>query len=160
VRLCALPGSSVIRRRLKFTVATLAAALAAVILAVALLAAAVDAGYLRGPFIRFLSAHSGREIQIDGRLEAHFFSFHPRLSAERVTIGNPSWMPKGLTAEAGKISVTIELPWFDHGFGIERIETDAASLHLQRDSKGRANWQAHDPSEGRTHGSLPVIHSL
>lgn len=160
MRQWALPGSSVIRRKLKFAVVTVAAALATIILAVALLAAAVDAGYLRGPFIRFLTAHSGREIRIDGRLEAHFFSFHPRLSAERVTIGNPSWMPKGLTAEAGKISLTIELPWFDHGFGIERIETDAAALHLVRDPKGRANWQSHDPLEGRGGGSLPVIHSL
>jgi AsmA family protein len=155
-----LPGSSVIRRRLKWTAAGFAAAFAAIILAIALLAAAVDAGYLRGPFIRFLSAHSGRQIQIDGRLEAHFFSFHPRLSAERVTIGNPSWTPTGLTAEIGKVTLAIELPWFGHGFGIERIETDAATLHLIRDSNGRANWQMHEPLKGQGGGSLPVIHSL
>src|ERR1700722_15885498 len=130
------------------------------IIVIGLLAAAIDAGYLRGPFIRFLSAHSGRQIQIDGRLEAHFFSFHPRLSAERVTIGNPSWTPAGVTAEVGKISLAIELPWFGHGFGIERIETDATTLHLIRDIKGRANWQLHEPLKGQGGGSLPVIHSL
>jgi uncharacterized protein involved in outer membrane biogenesis len=160
VRQWALPGSSVLRRRLKFTAAALAAVLAAMIFAVAVLAAAVDAGYLRGPFIRFLTAHTGRQIQIDGRLEAHFFSLHPRLSAERVTIGNPSWTPKGTTAEAGEISLAIELPWFGHGFGIEKIETEATTLHLMRDSRGRANWQLHDPTEGRGGGSLPVVHSL
>ena len=138
----------------------MAAALAAIVLAIALLAAAIDAGYLRGPFIRYLSAHSGREIRIDGRLEAHLFSFHPRLSAERVTIGNPSWTPAGTTAEVGKVSLTIELPWFGRGFGFERIQTDAATLHLMRDAKGRANWQLHEPLKGQGGGSLPIIHSL
>jgi AsmA family protein len=130
------------------------------VILVGLLAAAVDAGYLRGPFIRFLSAHSRHQIQIDGRLEAHFFSLHPRLSAERVTIANPAWTPAGSTAEIGKISVAIELPWFGHWFGIERIETETAALHLIRDSRGRANWQLHDPTQGRGSGALPVIHSL
>jgi AsmA family protein len=148
-----------IRRRLKWLAITVAASFAAIVLAVALLAAALDAGYLRGPFIRFLGAHSGRQIRIDGRMEAHFFSFHPRLSAERVSIGNPTWTPAGLTADMGKISLAIELPWFGHGFGIERIETDAATLHLIRDTAGRANWQMHDPARGGG-GSLPVIHSL
>jgi AsmA family protein len=145
---------------LKRTGWALAATVAAMIVLVALLAAAVDAGYLRGPFVRFLAAHSGRQIQINGRLEAHLFSFHPRLSAERVTIGNPSWTPAGLTVEAGKITLAIELPWFGHGFGIERIETDAMILHLIRDSKGRANWQLQDLAAGKGGGSLPVIHSL
>lgn len=155
-----MPAIPVLRRRLKWTAAGLAAAFAAIILAIALLAAAIDAGYLRGPFIRFLSAHSGRQIQIDGRLEAHLFSFHPRLSAERVTIGNPAWTPTGVTAEVGKISLAIELPWFGHGFGIERIETDATTLHLIRDTQGRANWQLRAPIKGQGGGSLPVIHSL
>jgi AsmA family protein len=155
-----LLGSPVIRRRLKWAAATLAAAFATIIFGVALLAAAIDAGYLRGPFVRFIAAHTGRQIRIDGPLQAHFFSFHPRLSAERVTIGNPSWTPAGVTAEVGKISLAIELPWFGHGFGIERIAADAATLHLTRDSKGRANWQFHDPAQGRGGGSLPVIHSL
>jgi hypothetical protein len=145
---------------LKRTGWAFAATVAAMIVLIALLAAALDAGSLRGPFIRFLASHSGRQIQINGRLEAHLFSFHPRLSAERVTIGNPSWTPAGLTAEAGKISLAIELPWFGHGFGIERIETDATMLHLIRDSKGRANWQLHNPAAGKGGGSLPVIHSL
>ena len=155
-----LPQSSIVRRNLKRTGLAFAAAFAAMIILIGLLAAAVDAGYLRGPFIRFLSAHSGRQIQIDGRLVAHFFSLHPRLSAERVTIGNPTWTPAGVTAELGKISVAIELPWFGHWFGIERIETDTTALHLTRDSKGRANWQLHDPAQGRGGGALPVIHSL
>ena len=152
-----LPQSSIVRRNLKRTGLAFAAALAAMIILIGLLAAAVDAGYLRGPFIRFLSAHSGRQIQIDGRLVAHFFSLHPRLSAERVTIGNPTWTPAGVTAELGKISVAIELPWFGHWFGIERIETDTTALHLTRDSKGRANWQLHDPAQGRGGGALPSV---
>ena len=50
---------------------TTAAALAVLVVIVAVLAAAVDAGYFRGPLIRFLAARTGRLVQIEGHLEAH-----------------------------------------------------------------------------------------
>jgi uncharacterized protein involved in outer membrane biogenesis len=75
---------------------TTAAALAVLVVIVAVLAAAVDAGYFRGPLIRFLAARTGRLVQIEGHFEAHLFSLNPRVIAERVTIGNPPWMPAGV----------------------------------------------------------------
>jgi uncharacterized protein involved in outer membrane biogenesis len=152
-------GSPAIRRRLQWTAAAAAALIVIAAVLVAVLAAAVDTGYLRGPFIRFLAAHAGRRIQIEGPLEAHIFSRHPRLIAERVTIGNPPWMPAGLAAEIGKVSLEIELPGFGHSFGIERLEMEAATLHLTRDSTGRANWQLADPAKGGN-TALPIIRSL
>ena len=148
-------GSWIIRRALIGT----AAVLAALIFMAAMLAVAVDAGYLNGPFIRFLSVHTGRPIQIDGPLEARIFSFHPRIVAERVTIGNPSWVPAGVTAQIGKMSLRIDLPRPGHSFDIERLEMQSATLHLMRDSKGRANWQSSDPAQGGG-GTLPIIRSL
>ena len=50
---------------------TTAAALAVLVVIVAVLAAAVDAGYFRGPLIRFLAARTGRLVQIEGHLETH-----------------------------------------------------------------------------------------
>ena len=126
---------------------------------VAVLAAAVDAGYFRGPLIRILAAHMGRQVQIDGPIEAHIFSLNPRVIAERVTIGNPSWMPAGPTAQIGKLSLVIALPRFGRSFGIERLEIEAATLRLARDSTGHANWQLTDPDKG-TGAGLPIIHSL
>src|ERR1700728_469760 len=87
-----------------------AAALAALILLAAGLAAALGAGYFRGPIIRYLAARAQRQIQVGGIFEVHLFTLEPRLIAERVTLGNPPWMPSGTTAVIEKISMTVELP--------------------------------------------------
>jgi uncharacterized protein involved in outer membrane biogenesis len=135
------------------------AVLTALILGAAGFVAAVDAGYLRGSFTRFLAARSGRQILIAGTLEAHLFSLHPRLTAERVTIGNPPWMPAGITAEVGKISLVMQAPWFGRSFSIDRLEMEAATFYPVRESTGHANWQWTDPdkSAGKT---MPIIRSL
>jgi AsmA family protein len=148
-------GSFAIRRWLVRTVA----ALAALILLAAGLAAALDAGYFRGPIIRFLAARAQRQIQVGGVFEVHLFTLKPRLIAERVAIGNPPWMPSGTTAVIEKISVTIELPGFGHGFGIARLEMQGATLRLARDSRGHANWQLSDPDKSGAQ-NLPIIYSL
>ena len=64
-------------------------AVAALLVAIAGLAVAVDSGHLRGPLIRFVTARAGRPVKFEGVIQAHIFSFHPQLVAERVTIGNP-----------------------------------------------------------------------
>src|ERR1700722_8716230 len=99
-------GSSLMRRGLKWT----AAVSAALIVLVAVLAAALDAGYFRAAFIRFLEARSGRQIQVKGPLEVRIFSLSPTVIAENVAIGNPPWMPPGLTAEIGRISLVFATP--------------------------------------------------
>ena len=48
-------------------------------------AAAVDAGYFRGPLIRYFAACAGREIQV-GVLETHLLSFNPRVIATRTFV--------------------------------------------------------------------------
>jgi len=122
--------------------------------------ALVDANHFRGPLERFVSAHTGREIRIAGSLEAHLLSFTPRVIVDRVAIGNPPWMPPGPTAEIGRLSLSFELlPLFSHVFVIDRLETEATTLHLARAADGRANWQAHDPAKGPGTGP-PLIHSL
>jgi uncharacterized protein involved in outer membrane biogenesis len=148
-------GSFVMRRWLVRT----AAALAAFLLIAAVFAAALDAGYFRGPIIRLLAARAQRQIQVGGIFEVHIFTLEPRLIAERVTIGSPPWMPSGTTALIEKISVTIELPGFGHGFGIARLEMEGATLLLARDATGHANWQLSNPDENGAR-KLPIIYSL
>lgn len=120
----------------------------------------VDANKFRAPLARFIAARTGRYIRIDGSLKAHLLSLTPRLIAERVAIGNPPWMPPGPTAEIGTLSLSVELlPLFSRAFVIQRLELEAATLHLVRDSEGRANWQAHEPGKTPPKGP-PLIHSL
>jgi uncharacterized protein involved in outer membrane biogenesis len=144
-----------IHRGLKWTIGLLAALVAAL----AALVGAVETGYFRDPLIRYVATRAGREFRVEGTLETHVFSCDPRLIAERVVIGNPPWMPAGLTAEIGKVTLVIEMPCFGHSFGIEKLEMEGATLHLARDSAGRANWQLTDPSK-ESDQSLPIIRSL
>lgn len=128
-------------------------------LVVAGLAVSLDAGYFRGPALRYLAARSQRPIQVGGIFELHLFSRTPRLVAERVVIGNPPWTAAGTTAEIAELSMAIELPGWGHGFGIAKLEMRGTKLHLTRDSSGHANWQWRDPDKTTSHG-LPIIHSL
>jgi AsmA family protein len=140
----------------------LAVALACVVALIgiaAMLAAATDAGYFRGLLVRYIAAHSGRQILVKGPLHTNFFTRHPWFVAEQVTIRNPPWMPAGITAEIGRVSLTFAWPWVDHSFGIERLVIETARLHLERDVRGHANWQLSDPDKG-DQGGVPLIRNL
>jgi AsmA family protein len=115
--------------------------LAALIVATVIVGTLLDAGFFREQFIRTVGARLERTIKVDGALELHVLSLHPRVSAAGLTLGNPAWMPAGQTADIGKLSLAIELPWFGRSVGIERLELVGATLYLRRDSSGNANWQ-------------------
>jgi AsmA family protein len=146
------------RRALKGLLGTLAAVLVLLGLLVAALAL-LDANHLRAPLLRYLASHTGREFRIDGPLTAHLLSLHPSFTAEHLTIGNPPWSPAGNMAEIDKLTVELDLPSLSHDLVIRRLELEGASLHLQRDTAGHANW--HWKAPGILPGKgLPIIHSL
>jgi AsmA family protein len=151
-------ASPVTRRVLKGLLGTLAAVLLLLGVFVAALGL-LDANHLRAPLIRSLASHTGREFRIDGPLQAHFLSLHPSFIAEHVTIGNPPWSPAGDMAEIDKLTVELELPSFSHALVIRKLELQGASLHLQRDAAGHANWHWQAPGILPGKG-LPVIHGL
>jgi AsmA family protein len=151
-------ASPVSRRALKGLLGTLAVLLVVLGLFVAALAL-LDANRLRAPLIRYLASHTGRQVRIDGSLEAHLLSLHPTFVAEHVSIGNPPWSPAGNMAEIDRLTVVFDLPSFSHEFAVRRLEMDGASLHLQRDAAGHANWHWKAPGILPGEG-LPIIHSL
>jgi uncharacterized protein involved in outer membrane biogenesis len=154
-----MDGSLLTRQALKWTVRTLAV-LIVVIAALAAAAALVDAKHFRAPLIRLIAARTGRQIRIEGSLEVHLLSFTPQVLAERVTIGNPPWMPPGSTAEIGRLSLAFELlPLFADSYVIRRLEMESATLHLVRNSADRANWQWTEPGSAGGTG-MPLIQSL
>jgi uncharacterized protein involved in outer membrane biogenesis len=151
-------ASPLTRRVLKGLLGTLVAVLVLLGLFVAALAM-LDANHLRAPLIRSLASRTGREFRIDGALQAHFLSLHPSFIAEHVTIGNPPWSPAGNMAVIDRLTVEFELPSFSHALVIRKLELEGASLHLQRDAAGHANW--HWKAPGILPGKgLPIIHSL
>jgi hypothetical protein len=122
-------------------------------------AAALDLGYFRTPVVKLLTAAAGRPIRVEGALRLHILSLTPRLTAERVTIGSPSWTPPGVVAEIGRITVLLEMPRPSREMVIERLEIEDATLHLFRDASGHANWQLKDPDKSVPQG-LPLVRSL
>jgi len=122
-----------------------AGAVGALVVLAGAVAAAIQAGYFRGPLIRFIASHVGRAIKVDGDLHLQLFALHPRVTAERVTIGNPPWVPPGTTAVIDRLSFAIELPWIHRPLGIERLDAEGATLTLSRNDAGLANWQWMDP---------------
>jgi uncharacterized protein involved in outer membrane biogenesis len=138
----------------------LAVAVAIVVAAVAGFAAAVQAGFLRNTFLHLVSVRAGRPITVDGALRIELLSWTPSITAERVVIGNPHWMPPGRMAEIGSLSLVFEVPRRHHRFGVESLSMNSASLHLVRDALGRANWQWSDPTVPYTNTKLAIVRSL
>lgn len=129
-----------------------AAALVVVLLAALLLVQA----HLKDPIVRYVAAQSQRQIRVDGAFQANILSAHPRITAEGVVIGNPSWMPPGQTAEIGHLELTYTLL---PEFRLRTVFMERATLHLVRGENGHSNWQALPPGSGRGTGP-PLIQSL
>lgn len=147
--------SLVVRR----TLLGVGALLLILIAGIVFLGVALDTGHLRGPVTRFISARAGRPVTFGGALDIHMLSLHPRLTAERVTVGNPPWVAPGATAELGTVSLVLTDPWFGRPVGIEKLEIQDATLHLARDAAGHANWQWSPPGTQGGH-LMPIIRSL
>jgi hypothetical protein len=148
-------GSSLLRRALM----SLAGCVAFVILMIAVIGMALESGHFRGPLIRYLASISGRPLAVDGSLKLRVLSLHPRVIAEHLSIGNPAWMPQGTTAQIGKFTLAIAIPWFGQSFAVENLELEGATLHLERHADGHSNWQRYPPGTPSS-GGLPIIRRL
>jgi uncharacterized protein involved in outer membrane biogenesis len=142
------------RRWLKLTLRMLALLVA--MLAVLAAAVLILSSHLRGPVIRYVETHSGRQVRVDGKFDVYLFSLHPRIVAERVTIGNPPWTSSGTTAEIGHLALTFDLP----RLAIRGLEMEQATLYLSRDENLRANWQLQDPVTSGLGTGPPLLQSL
>jgi len=111
---------------------------------------------LKDPIVRYVASHSQRQVKVEGAFRVDILSLHPRIVADRVTIGNPSWMPAGVTAEIGHLELIYELL---PNFRLRTVVMEGATLHLTREKSGHSNWQARPPGSGRGTGP-PLIHSL
>src|SRR5580700_6037141 len=75
---------------LKWTGIVVGSLLVVLLIALAVLDANADA--LRGPIARAASAHLGRAVHIDGRLQLHLLSWTPRVVVNQLRIANPDWV--------------------------------------------------------------------
>jgi uncharacterized protein involved in outer membrane biogenesis len=120
-------------------------------------ALAIDAGYLRQLPIALLAADTHRSIQVGGAFHARVLSRHPQFTAEQVQIGNPTWMPPGVTARIERVTLTLAVPGYGQLLRIDRLSLEGATLNLVRHMDGSANWQLSNASNA---DEMPLIRSL
>ena len=139
-------------------------AAAAVVLALAgvepMLVLALQAGYFRGPLLALIGARFDRPIRIDGAMQLQLWSRHPRIVAQQVTIGNPSWVGAGDMARIERLDLVFAASAFGLHAVLERITMEGATLHLLRDATGHANWQRFNPDSAKVGKGVPLIREL
>jgi AsmA family protein len=140
-----------------------AAVLLVLIGSVPLLFALLDAGYFRGVLIHYVEAHFNRSIRVEGPLHLQLWTRHPRIVAERLVIGNPSWVARGAQApdemgRIGRLTLVFSAP-FGRGATLESVTLEDATLYLARDAQGHANWRR-DASKNPPSKGIPLIKEL
>jgi len=113
--------------------------------------------HLKEPLLRVLIARSGRQIRIDGSLEAHLLSPHPTVLIENLYVGNPTWLPAGVAAQASHVAIYLEWQLAPVPLRIRRLEVLGARLHALEEPDGRANWHLHADGPG---SGPPLMRSL
>ncbi|MEO6185202.1 MAG: AsmA family protein [Steroidobacteraceae bacterium] len=133
--------ASAFQRWLKWPLLVLAALLVLLLALVTGTAALVDAGYFHEPIRKMLVAKAQRDIEV-GHVETRLLSWHPSLTAERVVIHNPPWMPAGILAAIDRASLTLATPTLAEPLRFRHLELQGATFNLLRDASGKANWRA------------------
>jgi uncharacterized protein involved in outer membrane biogenesis len=111
--------------------------------AVAVFFAVFTWDWFRGPLARYLSARTGREVQIEGHLHVHPFSWRPWASVGGVRIGNPNWLGGGKTdmADLGQTTLQVKLiPLLTGHVELPLVDIEHPTLTLYADRTGRNNW--------------------
>lgn len=138
----------------------LATAVLATTLALAAVALALFDWNAARPWISSqVKAWTTRDLAIEGNLRVRPFSLTPRISAERVTLGNADWGKRVPMLAAGEIEFSVSLPELLRGRVVfPDVRLKSPVVLLQRDREGRRNWIL-TPSKQAT-ASSPTIGSL
>ena len=129
----------------------------------------VNADALRGPIARMASAHLGRAVHIDGRLQLHLLSWTPHAVVNQLRIVNPDWAKSaGESADMmriGELQVSLSIPALFKGeVLLPYLGLDDSDINLVRDPKERANWDfgatgAAKPASAKP-AKLPILGRL
>jgi len=171
-------------RRVPVALKWLGIVVASVVVVLLIAAAVLDANAdaLRGPLARTASAHLHRPVHIDGRLELHLFSWHPRVVIHQLRIANPDWVTAPQAGESadksnsqarggaptdmariGQLVVVFSIPaLFKGDLLLPYVGVDDSDLDLVRASEDRANWSfTNGPSKPSAEPArFPLLGSL
>jgi len=96
---------------------------------------------LKGPITRAVSAATGRELVIDGKLRAVWSWVRPRFRVERVTFANADWAQEDSLFSADAVEAEVRvLPLLRGRVVIPELHLEGAEVNLEQDDEGRQNW--------------------
>lgn len=111
------------------------------VLAVVLFLLLFDWNYLRGPIGRWASASYDREIELNGDLDVHIFSWTPSAEINDLRIGGPDWAAEEDTLRVERLEVAVRLRRLLAGqIELPRLEARAPRAVLIIDGDGRQSW--------------------
>jgi uncharacterized protein involved in outer membrane biogenesis len=121
-----------------------------------------DWNMLRGPIGRWASARYDREIQLNGDLDVHLFSWTPSARVRNLRIGGPAWALKEDTLKVDDLRVAVRLRALLAGHvEMPLVQITRPRAVLISTENGRKSWQlnpdAPDTGEGL---KLPPINRL
>lgn len=112
---------------------------------------------------------TGRSLKIAGPL-SYELSWTPKIRAEDVSFQNAAWSEAPEMVRIGVLEADLDLNRvFDGIVIVESLFVEQASVTLERDAAGRANWEVpgmedseeeDDPSSGGRGGMFPVVESV
>ena len=97
---------------------------------------------MRGPLARYASAHLGRQVSIDGKLQLQLLSWTPRVVIHQLRIANPDWVKQPADmARIGELQLSWSLPaLFKGDILLPYVGLDDSDIDVVRDAKERLNW--------------------
>ncbi|MET0987387.1 MAG: AsmA family protein [Steroidobacteraceae bacterium] len=114
---------------------------AGILLLLVLVLAFIDWNQLKKPIERIASARFGRTVSIGGKLDVDMGSLTPRITVERLIVGNPPWESTRPMIRLARLEVQLKvLPLLKGDVILPRVALLAPDFYLHRDAAGRANW--------------------
>jgi AsmA protein len=134
-------------RRRKLLAVIAGVPLLLVLLALVVAPLLVDSAHYKGKVMGLVEAHTGRPLHIDGALSLRLLP-GPRLTVTNVRLGNPPGFTGPEFASLATLAVELEVwPLLGGRLETRGLELRGLVLNLERDARGRGNWQFATASE-------------
>lgn len=135
---------------------------AALVVALAIVIASWDWNWFKGPIERRVAAATGREFSIGGDLDVDL-GLRPRITAEDIRLGNPSWSKSDDMLSLRKLDLRIAIwPLLTGRVELPYVSLDRPRLLLERNAAQQANWtfETEKKEPQKAPGRLPIVGQL
>ena len=120
-----------------------------------------DWNWFKGPIERRVEAATGRDFRIDGDLDVKLGLFRTTLIADRLVLANSDWAERDTMLRVDHVEIEWAIWHLWRGqVVLPRVQLAGSELWLERDGKGRANWDFKEDARRDEPMSFPRIGQL